>query len=275
MPPKVKSRSRWTPVLIVVAVLFVIAGFWTQFWMKKKPQPVVAAPPGQMRTPAASAPGKMRTPAASAPVIDYNQIQTNPALKAEMAKRKAEYGVNDKDVDIIARGNESIRIGKTTIPLSEIMDKIRLKRGEIVEHKLGQNTDTFNEAENSENGNSQTQIYGIHVVQPGDNIWDIHFRFLKDFFKKKGITVSRFADQPLRGGRSSGVGKILKFSERMVYIYNLREKRVDFNLNRLEPGTKLVIFNIGKALALLKNIDYREINQIQFDGQTLWIPAQP
>jgi hypothetical protein len=275
MPPKVKSRSRLVPALIGLTVLLAVAGLGIKFWMNKKPLAAPAAAPVKIPTPVAS--GSVASGSvASAPVIDYNQLQKDAALKAEMAKRKAQYGVG-KGIDIIARGNESVRVGKTTIPLSEIMDQIRLKRGDILENDLSQKTAL---APVPETGKDKTlrplpQVFGIHVVQPGDNIWNIHFAFLRAFFKKRGITVSRVADRPLPSGKSSGVGKILKYAEKMVYIYNIREKRLDVDLNRLQPGTKLVIFNIGQALAVLKNIDYRKINRIQFDGQTLWIPAKP
>lgn len=117
-------------------------------------------------------------------------------------------------------------------------------------------------------------VYGIYMVRPGDNIWDIHFRFLRSYFARRGITLSRTADEPNPGGRSSGVGKILKFSENMVYIYNVREKRLEMNLNRIEPRSKIVIFNMGQVFSLLENIDFKKINRIRFDGDSLWIPAE-
>ncbi len=67
--------------------------------------------------------------------------------------------------------------------------------------------------------------YGVYVVQPGDNIWNIHFRMLKEYYARKGIRLGHNADEPESSGLSSGVGKILKFSEAMVIIYNLKEKR--------------------------------------------------
>ena len=115
--------------------------------------------------------------------------------------------------------------------------------------------------------------YGIHVVQPNDNIWNIHFQFLKSYFTKRGITVSPVADEPLRTGKSSGVGKLLKFSENMVHIYNLKTRQLDQNLHTIEPMSKIVVFNLGQVFALLNTINYNQINHIEFDGETLWLPA--
>lgn len=65
----------------------------------------------------------------------------------------------------------------------------------------------------------------------------------------------------------------MKFSEKMVYIYNLEEHRLDMNLNLIHPLSKIVVFNLGKVFALLGQIDYRNVNRIQFDGEKIQIPA--
>ncbi len=116
------------------------------------------------------------------------------------------------------------------------------------------------------------EIYGIHVVRSGDNIWDIHFNFLREYFDYREIHLSPAADEPVRG-RSTGVGKILKFSENMVFIYNVREERLVTDLNLIHPHSKIVVFNMGEALSLLSQIDYENIDRIYFDGETLWIPG--
>ena len=117
------------------------------------------------------------------------------------------------------------------------------------------------------------EAYGIHVVQPGDNIWDIHFRFLREYFEDRGVSLSPVDDEPTAPGRSSGVGRILKFSENMVYIYNLRERQLGTDLDLIHPLSKIVVFNLGRALALLDRIDYRRIDRVRYDGETLWVPA--
>lgn len=117
--------------------------------------------------------------------------------------------------------------------------------------------------------------YGIHVVTLGDNIWNIHFQFLKSYFNKRGITVSPIADEPSKiTGTSSGVGKLLKFSENMVHIYNIKTRQIDQDINIIEPLSKMVVFNLGQVFALLDSINYDKINHIEFDGETLWLPAQ-
>jgi hypothetical protein len=180
-----------------------------------------------------------------------------------MQQRKARYGV-DKGVDIIAQSNESIKIGDSTVSMQEILEKIRLKSGDIVEKDL-----------KSQDGNSKEKLesFGIHVVKPGENIWNIHFTFLKDYFDHKGVQLSPRSDEPLQGGSSSGVGKILKFSEHTVNIYNIREHKLDVNLNLIFPLTKVLVYNMDQIFAFLDLIDYKHVNRIQFDGETLWMPG--
>ena len=207
---------------------------------------------------------KIQIPSKSEPVIDYNKLQKDKNLQALMKQRKAEYGLK-KGVDIITKSNESFKVGDATVSMQEILDKIRLKSGDIVEKDL---------KSRGMPGNKKIESFGIHVVQPGENIWNIHFTFLKDYFDHKGVQLSPVSDEPLNGGRSSGIGKILKFSEHTVNIYNIKEHKLDKNLNLIFPLTKVVVYNMDQIFAFLDLIDYKHVNRIQFDGETLWMPAK-
>ncbi len=122
--------------------------------------------------------------------------------------------------------------------------------------------------------NQGLNAYGIYVVRPGDNIWNIHFQFLRDYFSHKGVSLSPAADEPGFSGQSSGVGRLLKFSETMVHIYNLREKKIDPDLNLIHPLSKIVIFNLARVFAMLESINFDEVDRIRFDGETLWLPTK-
>ena len=69
------------------------------------------------------------------------------------------------------------------------------------------------------------------------------------------------------------MGKLLKFSENMVYIYNVKEKDFSQDLNLIEPFSKIIVYKMDRVFQLLEQIDYDNIDRIQFDGDTLWIPA--
>ena len=178
-----------------------------------------------------------------------------------MDKRKADYGI-DKGVDMIVRSDETLKIGDETVSMKELHDKIRLKEGGVIEADIGADGETV-----------RPSAYGIHVVQKGDNIWNIHFKLLRDYFVHKGIALSPQSDEPDPRGYSSGVGKMLKFSENMVYIYQVRERRFSTDLNLIRPLSKIVVYNMDRIFTLLDRIDVSRVNRIQFDGENLWIPA--
>ena len=112
-------------------------------------------------------------------------------------------------------------------------------------------------------------LYGIYMVRPGDNLWNIHFRVLKEYFAHHGIKLSPGADEPGPHGRSSGVGKILKYAERMVYVYNVKTEELTDNLNLLQPGQKIVVFNMTQLDNVLRKLDKENIKRLRLDGQTL------
>ena len=116
--------------------------------------------------------------------------------------------------------------------------------------------------------------YGIYVVQPGDNIWNIHFKLLKAYLAGKGIVLPDASDEPDPAGYSSGIGKLLKFSENMVYIYNIRERKLVTDINLILPLTKIVIYKMDRVFALLDQVDVRNAGRIRFDGENIWILAE-
>jgi hypothetical protein len=271
-----------------IVITLMISGLW--FWWRQKPEPAVPEPPAPK--PAATAPKPVQKPPETEDaekVVDYNKLEEkDPETQELMQQRKEEHGV-DKGVDMVVEEDESIKVADTTIPMKEILEKIRLEEGDLLEKELsdetrsqeGETPDSSKAADSSGTGKfkievpgEKKEVYGIYVVRPGDNVWNIHFAFLKDYFDKKGITLSPRADEPMRRGQSSGVGKLLKFSEKMVYIYNIRERRLSLDLNLIHPLSKIVVFNLGKAFSLLDQINYENVNRIEFDGETLWLPAQ-
>ena len=44
------------------------------------------------------------------------------------------------------------------------------------------------------------------------------------------------------------------------------------NLNLLEPGQKVVIFNLSEIFAQLDKVDPKEINGVLYDGRVLFFP---
>ena len=198
------------------------------------------------------------------PSIDYKDLETDNPLKSMMTDRKKNLGIK-KSLDMIVKSNESFTIGKSTVSMQKILEKAFAEQGKVYQTEI------------SESGTSkQAQIkeYGIYVVQPGDNIWNIHFLILKDYYGAKGIRIQELADEPGSGGMSSGVGKVLKFSETMVIIYNMIEEKVAMDINIIDPLSKIVVYNMDAVFSLLEEITFDNVDRLQFDGKNIWIPAQ-
>jgi len=254
--PVARSQIRlynMSKYIVIIACLIIIAGSGLWFFMRSE------------KLPKQKKVIKEKEPIARGRIIDYGEIrdETNKKLNKLMEERKADYGL-DKSLDMIVKADESIKLGNITVSMKGIIDQVRLEQGEILEEEIGK----------KKTPEKKLATFGIYVVQPGDNIWNIHFRLLKEYFDKKGVHLSPLADEPDERGYSSGVGKILKFSENMVHIYNIKERRLDTDLNLIQPLSKIVIYNMERIFALLDRIDYKLINRIEFDGETLWLPAE-
>lgn len=242
--------------LAACCMVLMVVGFWVV--LKHADPPPIQ--PGSALSPVL----KKKAPVPSEKLIDYGKLKekSDNELTALMEKRKAPYGI-EKSIDMIVKPDESIKVGEETVRMKKILDDVRLKHGEIIETELGGKVKQEKPGE-----------FGIHVVQPDENIWNIHFKLLKDYYDHKGIRLSPLSDEPKRQGYSSGVGKILKFSEYMVNVYNLKERRLDTDLNLVYPLSKIVVYNMSRVFSLLDRIDYKDVSRIEFDGETLWMPAE-
>ncbi|NOX35840.1 MAG: hypothetical protein GXP56_19285 [Deltaproteobacteria bacterium] len=219
---------------------------------------------GSQKKPAGSGDGTVKGDIIVMPTIDYKYLKKDKDLKKLMISRKKSLGIK-KSLDMIVHSDESFKIGDITVSMRDILEKAFIKEGDVFEEKIEDSGAVLPQ---------KIKAYGIYVVQPGDNIWNIHFNILKEYYEFKGVKVPSKADEPYGQGMSSGVGKILKFSETMVIIYNLIEKKVDTNINLIEPLSKIVVYNMDEVFSLLKEVNYDNIDRIHFDGKTIWIPAK-
>lgn len=197
------------------------------------------------------------------PLLDYKLIKKDEQLKNLMHSRKKTLGV-DSSLDMIVNSDEKFKVGNTVVSMQDILKKAHAKKGTLYQEKIHDSGEVVP---------ATIQTYGVYVVQPKDNLWNIHFNLLKDFYAKKGIDISSKADEPTKEGLSTGVGKILKFSETMVMIYNLVDEKIATNIDLLDPLSKVVIYNMDEVFKLLSEVNYENIDRLQFDGRTIWIPA--
>ncbi len=240
------GRKAFASIIAAVVLATIIAGLW----IARQPEKDTPTPVKPTAEEAAALKVKNQ------PVIEYNKDAQNRLME----ERKASFGIKE-GLDMIVKEGESIKVGNQTVSVKEISDTIQAKEGGITEKDLTAPVNTGSGA------------YGIYVVRPGDNIWNIHFKLLKTYLANKNATLPEESDEPDRSGYSSGIGKLLKFSENMVYIYNIRDRQLATDINMLQPLTKIVIYKMDRVFELLDQVDYHTVNRIRFDGENIWIPA--
>lgn len=251
--PAPAGPSRWPWLLALAVILAAVAALWI-YWGDISPQngpppkPSAATQPQAGQDQKAGVPGRSQHGAT---------IKVDGSQQVEQDQRKKPFGL-DKSVDAVARSDESIQVGDKKVSVEELERKLVVEqRGEMREKSLQ---------------GGKVSAWGVHVVRPGENLWGIHYQLLREYLAGRGVELPPKADQPQPKGYSTGVGKILKFAEHMVGVYNLRTGHMSKNLNLLEPGQKVVVFNLSEIFAQLDKVDPHEINGIMYDGRVLFFP---
>lgn len=111
-----------------------------------------------------------------------------------------------------------------------------------------------------------TSYYGVRVVRSGENLWDIHYAIIREYFERRQVLLPMTADEPQPDGKSSGVGRLLKFIEGVVRIYDVQCRRAENDLDLIHPEHMLVYFKISElfdALDQLKAEDMRWLRYVK------------
>ncbi len=265
--PRRPSRWPWVLALLLVGAGLILIWQLNGGELLPPAAPPATPPAAPREAPSAGQPGQ--TVALSGEAAESAGSPATPAADGqaargrigdEQAERKKPYGL-DKSLDAVVKSDEYIKVGDQTIPVAELERKLVVEqRGKVLEKPLGQP--------------GQVSYWGIYVVRPGDNLWGIHFRLLKEYLASKGVALAADADRPTPGGYSSGVGKVLKFAEHMVGVYNLQTGAMSHDLNLLEPGRKVVVYNLTEVFEQLAKIDPRDLSGVMYDGRVLFFPQK-
>jgi hypothetical protein len=202
-------------------------------------------------------------PSQQGPVVDVTPEPPGeqPGLpSSEQVQRKEPYGL-ENSLDAVVRSDESIKLGGKTVPIAELERKLVVEgRGAMLEKPLGKK--------------QTVTAWGVHAVRPGDSLWKIHYALLREYLAHRGQNLPTHADQPTRQGTSSGVGKVLKFAEHMVGVYNLKTGHMSRDLDLLESGEKVVVFNLSEIFEQLAQIQPQDLNGVMYDGRVLLFPQR-
>ncbi len=248
-------KQRWIYILIVVIIIIFGGGLYYFYFFNqsKEVSNVVSSH---------VTPPKKEEVRASKIEESTSAPQTLEPKKEEIEVRKKELGLS-KSIDVVLKPGEQAEIKGTVINPHEVVKQKEIEEGKIIEEKLSS-------GDNSSQ-NKEEELYGIHVVRKGENLWNIHFGLIKDYLASQGIKIPDNADEPYENGRSSGVGKLLKFAENMVLVYNIKQKKSRRNINIIHPGEEVVIFKINSIFKMLKGIDFKQLDYIVFDGRRIYL----
>ncbi|MEJ5348850.1 MAG: hypothetical protein WHS46_09200 [Desulfosoma sp.] len=117
----------------------------------------------------------------------------------------------------------------------------------------------------------KTIYYGVRLVRPGENLWKIHYGVIREYFARRGIELPPRADQPRADGRSSGIGRLLKFLESIVHVYDARRNRLVDDINLLHPDDLIVFFNISELFEALDQVEAKDLEALRYLGSSLQI----
>ena len=122
---------------------------------------------------------------------------------------------------------------------------------------------------------ADSDLFGLRIVRPGDNIWNIHFEVIKAFFwNQRGIHLPPRMDEPDERGQSSGIGKILKFGETIGVSYNLITGKITKDPDFLRPGQEIYFFRMKDILSVLEGVSVADLNKFKYDGKELYYLGQ-
>ena len=263
-----KQSGRQLPIILLILLLvLVVAGFFYYRGSSETDSPLQKVSDEQQNEKNRVLEDGTLKAEVKMPALEYENLDKDESLQSIMTSRKDDLGLK-KSLDMVVHPDETITIDGVAVSVNDILEKSFAKKGIVFEKEIKEGN------RSGTNAPGEVKAYGIYVVRQNDNIWDIHFNILREYYESKGIIVSSKADQPTKKGSSTGIGKILKFSEKMVVVYNISDKTLDTDINLIRPKSKVIVYNMKEIFALLNDIDFKTIDRLQFDGQSLWIPTE-
>lgn len=179
------------------------------------------------------------------------------APEATEEQRKALFRL-DQSVDHIVTADEPFDIAGEQVTIKEVKQRLGLSSAgaspAAAETGSEQPVDALRKPIPK---HEQPVYYGVRQVHRGENVWKIHLQILRDYFRRRQVELLPTADRPDPSGHSSGVGRLLKFLEGVVYIYDVKAKRTVADVNWVQPDAVIIFFRISAV--------FRALDQLQPD----------
>ncbi len=202
------------------------------------------------------------------------QMPPSPPLprvspEASQAERREAFQLKNS-VDFIVTKDEPFEAAGRMLTIGEILGipQIGKDSSEIVpsveEKEIGSRVRRPIQTSTAPAPSRQIAYYGVKVVKRTENVWDIHYSILREYFARKDVILPTDSDKPSLDGRSSGIGRILKFIEGVVYVYSINGNQLIKNIDLIQPGSFIVFFKISDLFAALDAIQPEDLSSIRY-----------
>lgn len=188
-----------------------------------------------------------------------------PTESTQMDRKEA-FGLKNS-VDYIVRKDEPFEIAGKKLTIQEIQQRLRREDKEeeilhpIREIEIGA---SIRKPIVEEKAAQAPLYYAVRVVLPGENLWNIHFAVIQNYLARRQIFLASDSDEPNPDGTSSGIGRLLKFIEGVVFVYNLQQERIESDINLIHPHAIVVFFKISDLFAALDQLQPGDLQQLRY-----------
>lgn len=193
-----------------------------------------------------------------------------PQLSAESTQleRKEAFGLKNS-VDFIVRKDEPFEASGKKWTIEEIQQQLHPEdKQEEVLHPIQEvNVGPSIRkpiAAVQPSGAQSPGYYAVRVVIPGENLWNIHFAIIQEYLARRQVFLAARSDEPSSDGTSSGIGRLLKFIEGVVFVYNLQQNRNEKDPNLIHPHEIVVFFKISDLFAALDQLQPEDLQRLRY-----------
>jgi len=205
-------------------------------------------------------------------------LQPSPPLpevapEASQNERRDAYGLQDS-VDFIVRPDEPFEIAGRKLTIDEILKRLHSESEKdqilpnIQELDLGSSVRKSIKPRVPTDANPAA-YYAVRVVLPGENLWNIHYAIIQEYLARRHIILAPRSDEPNSDGQSSGIGRLLKFIEGVVYVYNLNQNQLERDLNLIYPREIIIFFKISDLFAALDRLQPEDLQNLRYVSNCL------
>jgi len=191
-----------------------------------------------------------------------------PKVSAEstQSQRKEAFGLKNS-VDFIVRRDEPFEVSGKKRTIEQIQQQMHPedKKEEVLhpiqEVEIGP---SIRKPIVEEQGTKLPVFYAVRMVLPGENLWNIHFAVIQEYLARRQIFLGSTSDEPSPDGASSGIGRLLKFIEGVVFVYNLDQDRIEEDPNLIHPHAIVVFFKISDLFAALDQLQPEDLQRLRY-----------